>query len=136
MEQILDDYCYNCHPESYKCGNKSPLTMSQFLKWKEHFDDEPFMVRDRDAMEKLDEDMFVRQRIEHLSFEDEIPEELNAEKYLLMYKKIWAVIRHDLFKEIQEKKRELRTEKLEAKEFDELYEEVHKRFEKIRVEVY
>lgn len=110
--------------------------MSQFQAWKEHFDDEPFMVRDRDAMEKLDDDMFVRQRIEHLSFEGEIPEELNAEKYLLMYKKIWAVIRHDLFKEIQEKKRELRTEKLEAKEFDELYEEVHKRFEKIRVEVY
>ena len=110
--------------------------MSQFLMWKERFEDEPFMVRDRDTMEKLDDDMFVRQRIEHLSFEGEIPEELNAEKYLLMYKKIWAVIRHDLFKEIQERKRELRTEKLEAKEFDQLYEEVHKRFEEIRVEVY
>ena len=76
--------------------------------WKEHFDDLPFMVRDRDTMEKLDEDLFERQRIEHLSFEDEIPDDLTAEKYLLMYKKIWAVIRHDLWKEIEQTKRKER----------------------------
>ena len=66
----------------------------------EHFGDEPFMVRDSEAMEKLDSDLFVRQRIEHLSFEEDIPEELTAEKYLIMYKKIWSVLRHDLWKEI------------------------------------
>ena len=76
--------------------------------WKEHFDDLPFMVRDRDTMEKLDEDLFEKQRIEHLSFEDEIPDDLTAEKYLLMYKKIWAVIRHDLWKEIEQTKRKER----------------------------
>ena len=53
-------------------------------------------------MEKLDSDLFERQRIEHLSFEGEIPEELTAEKYLLMYKKIWAILRHDLYILIQE----------------------------------
>ena len=52
-------------------------------------------------MEKLDSDLFERQRIEHLSFEDEIPEELTAEKYLLMYRKIWSILRHDLWKDIQ-----------------------------------
>jgi len=69
--------------------------------WAEHFYDEPFMVKNRDVMEKLDSDLFERQRIEHLSFEDEIPEELTAEKYLLMYKKIWSILRHDLFIMIQ-----------------------------------
>ena len=59
------------------------------------------MVDNRDIMEKLDSDLFERQRIEHLSFEDEIPEELTAEKYLLMYKKIWSILRHDLWKDIQ-----------------------------------
>ena len=96
------------------------------------------MVRDRDTMERLDNDLFERQRIEHLSFEDEIPDDLTAEKYLIMYKKIWAVIRHDLWKEIERKKRELRVSDLDAKSgvFDTLYEEVHKKFEDIRVEVY
>ena len=59
------------------------------------------MVDNRDIMEKLDSDLFERQRIEHLSFEDEIPEELTAEKYLLMYRKIWSILRHDLWKDIQ-----------------------------------
>ena len=31
---------------------------------------------------KLDADLFERQRIDHLSFEDDIPEDLTAEKYL------------------------------------------------------
>ena len=83
------------------------ITVSQFELWKEKFDDLPFMVRDRDTMEKLDNDLFERQRIEHLSFEDEIPDDLTAEKYLLMYKKIWAVIRHDLWKEIEQRKKDL-----------------------------
>ena len=69
--------------------------------WAEHFYEEQFMVNNRDAMEKLDSDLFERQRIEHLSFENEIPEELTAEKYLLMYKKIWSILRHDLFNLIQ-----------------------------------
>ena len=30
----------------------------------------------------------------------------------------------------------MRTEKLDSKEFDRLYEEIHKKFEEIRVEVY
>ena len=94
------------------------------------------MERDRNTMERLDNDLFERQRIEHLSFENEIPEDLTADKYLLMYKKIWAVIRHDLWKEIESKKKELRQGNLDPKEFDRLYEEVHKKFEDIRVEVY
>ena len=42
----------------------------------------------------------MRQRIQSLSFIGDIPEDLTAEKYLVMYKKIWSIIRHDMWKEI------------------------------------
>ena len=93
QEQVLEDY-------NDRCKDEGGITFAQFEQWVEHFADEDFIVKQSEAMLKLDDDLFKRQRIEHLSFEDEIPEELTAEKYLLMYKKVWAVIRHDLYKEI------------------------------------
>ena len=90
----------------------------------------------RDALETLHNDLFERQCINHLTFENEIPEALTADKYLLMYKKIWAVIRHDLYRDIQRKKKEKMVDVLEEKDFNELYELQHKNFEKIRLEVY
>ena len=108
----------------------------QFEAWVEKFRDAPFMQKQAELIERLDGDLFVRQKIEHLSFEDDIPEELTADKYLLMYKKIWAVIRHDLYKEVQKRKKELRVSELDEKEFDKLYNAVHERFETIRAEVW
>ena len=55
------------------------------------------MKNQAESIEKLENDLFVKQRIEHLSFQDEIPENLTAEKYLHMYKKIWSCIRYDLY---------------------------------------
>ena len=66
--QVVEDYDINCHPSSYDEATaggrkKEGITMQQFEKWMEHFEDEPFMVRDRENMEKLDSDFFVRGRI-------------------------------------------------------------------------
>lgn len=83
-------------------------------------------------MLQLDDDLFVRQRIQDLSFISDIPDDLTAEKYLLMYKKIWSIVRHDLWKEIQAKKKELRVQDLPVEEFNTLYNDTHKRFEQIR----
>jgi len=119
QRQVVEDYCFKCHPNGCRdCSEKEPITYQQFEQWCEHFEDEPFMVKDRETMAKLDSDLFERQRIEHLSFEDEIPEELTAEKYLIMYKKIWAILRHDLYKEIMAKKKENREDVLNEKDFD------------------
>ena len=112
------------------------INARQFEAWVEKFRDAPFMQKQAELIERLDGDLFVRQKIEHLSFEDDIPEELTADKYLLMYKKIWAIIRHDLYKAIQLKKKELRVNDLPSVEFDKLYEETHKKFEEVRVDVY
>lgn len=59
-------------------------------------------------MKKLETDLIVKEHITNLSYEDEIPEKLTAEMYLQMYKKIWATVRHDLWKDIEAKKKELR----------------------------
>jgi hypothetical protein len=100
--QVVEDFCFSCHPNGHDertAGHKQEsINMSQFESWVEKFADEPFMTKQRDQMEKLNVDLFERQRIEHLSFEEDIPESLTAEKYLQMYKKIWAIMRHDLWK--------------------------------------
>ena len=81
---------------------------------------------------RLHNDLFTRQRIDHITFEDDTPEDLTADKYLIMFKKIWAVVRHDLYKEVQKRKKEMRVLELDEKEFDKLYNAVHGRFETIR----
>ena len=139
-EQVCESFCFKFHPAEHndKDANheKVPLTFRQFESWVDHYCDEDFIVKQRESILRLDNDLFMRQRIDHLNFEDEIPEDLTADKYLIMYKKIWAVIRHDLYKEVQKRKKELRVSELDEKEFDKLYNAVHERFETIRAEVW
>ena len=113
-QQVVEEYDVSCHPLPRRkdaSGEKQSISMHQFELWVEQFEDEPFIVRDRDAMIKLDADLFERQKIDELTFDD-YPEELTAEKYLTMFKKVFAVLRHDLYKDVEAKKKELRTETL------------------------
>ena len=99
--------------------------MRQFDAWKDHFKTEDFVVNSDASISKLNDDLFQKQKLEHLSFEGEIPEELTGEKYLQMYKVIWAVIRHDLYKAIVARKKELGVSSLPADEFGKLYDASH-----------
>lgn len=139
-EQVCESFCFKCHPAEHideeANHEKECLSVRQFESWVDQFCDEQFIVQQREAMMKLDQDLFERMRIEHLTFEDDIPEELTADKYLMMYKKIWSVVRHDLYKEIQKRKKELRVNEIDEKEFDKLYTAVHGRFETVRAEVW
>ena len=85
---------------------------------------------------KLQTDLFENEHITQLGYEDQIPKELTPEMYLRMYTKIWAIVRHDLWKDVQAKKKELRVNSLTEQEFEELYEAIYTRFETIRCEVY
>ena len=65
-EQVIEDYCFKCHPKSHDKSadhEKECITARQFDEWKDRFEDEAFMVRDCENMEKLDADMFIRGRI-------------------------------------------------------------------------
>ena len=56
--------------------------------------------------------------------------------YISTFRKIWAAIRHDIYEEIKQKKKELRTETLSDEDFATIYKQIHDRFEKIRADVY
>ena len=60
---------------------------------------------------------------------------MTAEKYLLMYRKIWATIRHDMWKEIEDLKKKERRE-LKKAEMAKIHFEVHEKFEEVRQEIY
>ena len=61
---------------------------------------------------------------------------MTAEKYLSMYKKIWATIRHDMWKEIEDKKKAERVESLSKQQIAKIHHDVHENFEAIRTEIY
>ena len=54
---------------------------------------------------KLHEDVFQNQKIDHISFQDDLPEKMDKQMYIRIYRKIWAAIRHDLWKAIQDEKK-------------------------------
>lgn len=61
---------------------------------------------------------------------------MTAEAYLQIYKKIWATIRHDIWKEIEDTKKSTRKDKLSSDEMKRINDEQHDKFEGIRVEIY
>lgn len=86
------------------------------------------------AIERLHDDVFVRQEIKHIDYADDIPKKFTKELYIITFRKIWATIRHDIWCEINNRKKN--TGKLDDKEFAEIYNEIHSRFESIRGDIY
>jgi hypothetical protein len=66
----------------------------------------------------------------------DLPEKLDKQMYIKMYRKIWATIRHDLWARIQQEKKTLNTSNLPVDVFNKLYTEVHGTFETVRMEIY
>ena len=54
----------------------------------------------------------------------------------MVYRKIWASLRHDLYLEIQSVKNETHKLEISQEQFDELWEEVFMRFDSVRTDVY
>jgi hypothetical protein len=54
----------------------------------------------------------------------------------MVYRKIWASLRHDLYLEIQSVKNETHKLEISQEKFDELWEEVFMRFDSVRTDVY
>ena len=54
----------------------------------------------------------------------------------MIYKKIWATIRHDIWKEIEDTKKRERRDKLKTEELMLINDQVHDKFESIRAEIY
>ena len=54
----------------------------------------------------------------------------------MVYRKIWASLRHDLYLEIQSVKNETHKLEISQEHCDELWEEVFMRFDSVRTDVY
>ena len=74
--------------------------------------------------------------IEHIDLSKDIPEKFTKEMYINTFNKIWATIRHDMWKEIQAFKKKERIEKLTEEQFSKIYNDVHQRFEDVRCDIY
>jgi len=61
---------------------------------------------------------------------------MTAEAYLSIYKKIWATVRHDIWKNIEDIKKKQRKEKLTTEEIGKINNDAHDKFESIRKEIY
>ena len=114
----------------------SDLTVAVLEAWIAHYKDSKEVKEQVAALQKLHEDVFVRECVDHIDFTDEIPDEFTKEKYIATFSKIWSLVRHDMWKQINEEKKKQRVNRLDEASFKKIYEEVHSRFEKIRKDVY
>ena len=86
---------------------KKGLTVEAFYKWTEHFKDNEEIKKLANAEKKLHDDVFVRFKVDEIAFE--LPEKLDRQMYMKIYRKIWATIRHDFWLRIQEEKKKRNT---------------------------
>ena len=113
------------------------ITYSQFEKWVHHFKLQgASFLNDLDKkIQQIEVDFLEKQRIEQITFGDAVPQEMTAAKYLIMYKMIWASIRHEMWKAI-EKKSQLEGRSLSRQELEQIYYDEHNQFEQIRLQIY
>ena len=97
------------------------LTVATLEAWIAHYKDTKEVKDQVASITKLHHDVFERQQVDHIDYSDEIPKEFTKEMYIATFTKIWATIRHDMWKQIQEAKKRLRVEKLEDKDFAVIY---------------
>ena len=88
---------------------KDGLDVDTFVRWKQLYKNEAFVKDMEKQLADLMHQVFELRKIENLSFEDEIGD-FTKEKYIQIYEKIWASIRHDIWKQIQITKKEDRVD--------------------------
>ena len=70
------------------------------------------------SMKNLKEELFVHQHIEHIDYEEFLDEhEFTKEKYMQVYEKIWASLRHDVWKECKRYCKTDRVSKVSSERF-------------------
>jgi len=76
-------------------------------------------------------------RLTSIGYEKELPERFTRERYIRIYRKIFATLRHDLYVKIMEFKRSAPgLVSLPEDKFEQLWGEVWGTFEKVRTEIY
>ena len=113
------------------------LTVPVLEAWISHYSEDPYIIEQMNSLKSLHDDVFNKQKVAHLDYSKDIPENFTKELYIATFRKIWATIRHDIYLELKAKKKESRSDgPVPEDEFQRVYDEVHKRFESIRTDIY
>ena len=116
---------------------RDKLTERQFQSWVKLYGDEQFVKDSKASIKRISDDVFERQFIEHIDYEDYLKEYgFTKEKYMQVYEKIWSSLRHDIWKECKEFKKKDRVSVVTKERFSEIYKRCHDRFESVRTDVY
>jgi hypothetical protein len=95
-----------------------------------------FVQKTMKDLDKLRGDVFERKKITDIPIASNVPEEFTREKYIAVYRKIWATIRHDIWKKYKVYQKKDRVDVLSEERFNQIYEKCHSNFETVRQEVY
>ena len=109
MTQIVADYCVKCHPKACneaKCGGKQGMTVYQLGLWFDSHENEQ-CYKDFSQLKKTYKQQFTEGKLPQKSYQDQLPEGLDAFKYKLMFEKIWQILRHDLYMAVEKEKKAL-----------------------------
>lgn len=105
------------------------ISVAQYTMWIEAHKSADFVKQTIANMNQLKDDLFEKRQITHIPLAEDLPKEFTKEKYIVVYRKIWATIRHDIWKECQRFKKEDRVANISEERFNKIFEEVHKNFE-------
>jgi hypothetical protein len=129
IEQKTEEICKYNQANGLKLDD---LTKERFGEWVTYFASDPVVKEQAETIQSLHEDVFKRQEIKHIDYQNDIPKEFTKELYIKTFRKIWAAIRHDIYVEIKA----LNGKALNEEIFAKIYNEVHERFERIRTDIY
>ena len=112
------------------------LTLSVFEKWLNHFQDDPIVFDFRVTTASLSKDFAEKGTLKRLDidFSGELPQTLNAETTLKLYRLQFRLIRYDIYNEMKKANQDM--SEFPEDEFQKIYSEVAKRFDQIRVKVF
>ena len=97
----------------------------------------PTIKKQISELDKLYDDVYVHQRITDLGYQSEIPERMTRERYIRIYRKIFATLRHDLYVKLMDfKRKQPGIQEIPEQLFDQLWGETWKTFEDARVDIF
>ena len=145
---ICEEYCLSCFPNPHKPDDKhedkESLTADLFRQWVAIHEETEYVRGQSEAITKMHRELFIEDigepQLSHIDYSGELPEDLTKEAYIQMYRKIWATVRHDFYKDIIAAKKALpedkQNEKMSQDTFADIYEKNLDNFEALRSEIY
>jgi hypothetical protein len=70
------------------------LSPDQFNCWTQHFSENECVKKHEEHFKMLHEGVFIKQKIERINYEKDLPKEFTPEKYMKVFVTIWKSVRH------------------------------------------